>query len=96
MEHNRLLNLWRDVVSVKRIFAEMKSGTERDLSKINSEISSTTREMTSACSGIVNMMKQTSKTEVSSLYTGHMCCVCVRGYLVIQSDMACNLSFYAG
>jgi len=87
MEHNRLLNLWRDVVSVKRIFAEMKSTTERDLSKLNSEISSTTREMNIACSGIVNMAKQTSKTEVSSLYTESMCCICVKGDLVTHSDM---------
>jgi rootletin len=67
MEHNRLLNVWRDVVSVKRIFAEMKLATERDLSKLNSEISLTSREMTNACSGIVNLMKKTSSTEVSSL-----------------------------
>jgi rootletin len=65
MEHNRLLNVWRDVVSVKRIFAEMKSTTERDMSKLNSEISSTTQEITNVCSGIINVMKETSKTEVS-------------------------------
>jgi rootletin len=66
MEHNRLLNVWRDVVSVKRIFAEMKSTTERDLSKLNSEISSATQEITSAYSGIINVVKESSKTEVSS------------------------------
>jgi rootletin len=88
MEHNRLLNLWRDVVSVKRVFAEMKSTTERDLSKLNSEISSTTREMNSVCSGIANMVKQTSKTEVSSLYRGSMCLICVRGDLVTHSDIS--------
>jgi rootletin len=65
MEHNRLLNVWRDVVSVKRIFAEMKSTTERDLSKLNSEISSATQEITSAYSGIINVVKESSKTEVS-------------------------------
>jgi rootletin len=68
MEHNRLLNVWRDVVSVKRIFAEMKSATERDLSKLNSEMSSATREMTGVCSEIFNVTRTTSKTEVSNLY----------------------------
>jgi rootletin len=65
MEHNRLLNVWRDVVSVKRIFAEMKSATERDLSKLSSEMSSTTREMTNLCSEIFNVTRSSSKTEVS-------------------------------
>ncbi|KAJ9593584.1 hypothetical protein L9F63_014853, partial [Diploptera punctata] len=63
MEHNRLLNVWRDVVSVKRIFAEMKSATERDISKLSSEISSTSREMTNACSGVVNVMQKSSRME---------------------------------
>lgn len=48
-EHNRLLNLWRDVVSVKRLFAEMKSATERDLSKLRNKIISSSNEITSAC-----------------------------------------------
>jgi hypothetical protein len=72
----------------------MKSAAERDLSKLNSEISSTTREMTSACSGIVNMMKQTSKTEVSNLYAGNMYCICVRGDLVTYTDMPWNLLLF--
>lgn len=56
-EHNRLLNLWRDVVSVKRLFAEMKSATERDLSKLRNEITSSSNEMTSACNSISFTMK---------------------------------------
>ncbi|XP_014470851.1 PREDICTED: centromere-associated protein E [Dinoponera quadriceps] len=48
-EHNRLLNLWRDVVSVKRLFAEMKSATERDLSNLRNKITSSSNEITSAC-----------------------------------------------
>jgi rootletin len=68
VEHNRLLNIWRDVVSVKRIFAQMKSATERDLSKLNSEMPSGTREMTNVCSEGFNVTRTASKTEVSSLY----------------------------
>ncbi|XP_071554708.1 uncharacterized protein Root isoform X2 [Temnothorax nylanderi] len=56
-EHNRLLNLWRDVVSVKRMFAEMKSTTERDLSKLRNEIISSSNEMTSACNSTIFTMK---------------------------------------
>ncbi|XP_033338435.2 ciliary rootlet coiled-coil, rootletin isoform X2 [Megalopta genalis] len=48
-EHNRLLNLWRDVVSVKRLFAEIKSNTERDLLKMKNGINSTFNDVSSAC-----------------------------------------------
>ncbi|XP_032664691.1 rootletin isoform X3 [Odontomachus brunneus] len=48
-EHNRLLNLWRDVVSVKRLFAEMKSATERDLSKLRNKVTSSSNDIISAC-----------------------------------------------
>ncbi|XP_012540791.1 rootletin [Monomorium pharaonis] len=61
-EHNRLLNLWRDVVSVKRLFAEMKSTTERDLSKLRNEIISSSKEMTSACNSTNFTMKLQAST----------------------------------
>ncbi|XP_043519039.1 rootletin isoform X2 [Frieseomelitta varia] len=48
-EHNRLLNLWRDVVSVKRLFADIKSSTERDLLKMKNSIISTFNDVSSAC-----------------------------------------------
>ncbi|XP_043473527.1 rootletin isoform X3 [Leptopilina heterotoma] len=48
-EHNRLLNLWRNVVSVKRLFSDVKSSTERDLSKLRNEISIASNFMVSAC-----------------------------------------------
>lgn len=56
-EHNRLLNLWRDVVSVKRLFAEVKSTTERDLLKMKSNITSTFNDVSSACSNAGFAMK---------------------------------------
>ncbi|CAG9769436.1 unnamed protein product [Ceutorhynchus assimilis] len=49
-EHNRLLNLWRDVVSVKRHFMDVQSCTERDLQKLRGEVSNMGREMLMACS----------------------------------------------
>lgn len=49
-EHNRLLNLWRDVVSVKRHFVDIQSTTERDIHKLKADISDMGREMLIACS----------------------------------------------
>lgn len=48
-EHNRLLNLWRNVVSVKRLFIDIQSTTERDLNKLKSEVGTVGKEMISAC-----------------------------------------------
>uniref|UniRef100_A0A6P7GY35 Rootletin isoform X1 n=2 Tax=Diabrotica virgifera virgifera TaxID=50390 RepID=A0A6P7GY35_DIAVI len=49
-EHNRLLNLWRDVVGIKRLYNEIHTNTERDLSKIRFDISGMGKEMVMACS----------------------------------------------
>ncbi|XP_066156628.1 rootletin isoform X1 [Euwallacea fornicatus] len=49
-EHNRLLNLWRDVVSVKRHFMDVQSNAERDMNKLKADISEMGREMLMACS----------------------------------------------
>lgn len=49
-EHNRLLNLWRDVVSVKRLFMDIQGNTERDLSMLKQDISGIGKEMMIACS----------------------------------------------
>ncbi|KAF7987174.1 hypothetical protein HCN44_011480 [Aphidius gifuensis] len=51
-EHYRLLNLWRNVVSLKRTFTDMKTTTERDLNKFNNKLTTTTNDMTSVCSGV--------------------------------------------
>lgn len=49
-EHTRLLNLWRDVVSVKRLFVDVQSHTERDISGLKSEVAGVVRDLTLACS----------------------------------------------
>lgn len=49
-EHSRLLGLWRNVVSVKRLFSDVQSSNERDLMKLKSELTNITRDMSSACS----------------------------------------------
>ncbi|KAL3279361.1 hypothetical protein HHI36_016867 [Cryptolaemus montrouzieri] len=48
-EHNRLLSLWRDVVSMKRLFTDVQTNTERDLNKLKSEVEGVGRDVTSAC-----------------------------------------------
>lgn len=48
-EHNRLLNLWRDVVSMKRLFIDVQGTTERDLGKLKTEIENFGRDVTLAC-----------------------------------------------
>ncbi|XP_053606065.1 rootletin isoform X2 [Plodia interpunctella] len=50
-EHNRLLNLWREVVSVKRQYAELQSSTERDLYRVRNEFDSSARELLGMLSG---------------------------------------------
>lgn len=66
-EHNRLLNLWRDVVSVKRLFSEVKSATKRDLSKLQNEISMSSREMATACSSTNFALKMQATSAQSSV-----------------------------
>lgn len=51
-EHNRLLNLWRDVVSVKRLFIDIQNTTERDLNRLKSEVNEFGQDMISACNRI--------------------------------------------
>lgn len=66
-EHNRLLNLWRDVVSVKRLYAEMKSATERDLAKLRNDIVASSNEMTSACNSANFTMQLQANTGQSTV-----------------------------
>ncbi|CAF4907255.1 unnamed protein product [Pieris macdunnoughi] len=50
-EHNRLLNLWREVVSVKRFFSDLQTNTERDLYKVKNDIDSAARDLVGTLSG---------------------------------------------
>lgn len=58
-EHSRLLGLWRNVVSVKRMFSDVQSTNERDLLKMRSELTNLTRDMNSACNKIGDSMLRT-------------------------------------
>ncbi|KAL4714216.1 hypothetical protein ACJJTC_018366, partial [Scirpophaga incertulas] len=50
-EHNRLLNLWREVVAVKRYFNELQSNTERDLFRVKNDLDSSVRELVGTLTG---------------------------------------------
>jgi rootletin len=69
-EHNRLLNLWRDVVSLKRLFTEMKFATERDFSKLQGDIGSLSSQMMSTCNNtnlkIMKLQASTMQPTVST------------------------------
>jgi rootletin len=66
-EHAKLLNLWRTVVSFRRLFNEMKSSTERDMHKLKSELNQATRSMQTACFNLNANVKTTeSQGQVST------------------------------
>lgn len=50
-EHDRLLNLWREVVSVKRFFSDLQTNTERDLYKVKNDIDTAARDLVGTLSG---------------------------------------------
>uniref|UniRef100_A0A2A4K970 Rootletin-like coiled-coil domain-containing protein n=1 Tax=Heliothis virescens TaxID=7102 RepID=A0A2A4K970_HELVI len=50
-EHHRLLSLWREVVAVKRHFAELQTNTERDLYRVKNDFDSNARELVGMLSG---------------------------------------------
>lgn len=58
-EHSRLLGLWRNVVSVKRMFSDVQSSNERDLLKLRSELTNITRDMNNACTRIKDNVLRT-------------------------------------
>lgn len=75
-EHNRLLNLWRDVVSVKRLFAEIKSNTERDLLKMKNSIISTFNDVSSACNNTGFAMRMHAAMQpVVHDFINKFCCI---------------------
>ncbi|CDS36972.1 Rootletin [Echinococcus multilocularis] len=56
-EHNRLLALWREVVGLRRAFAELRHHTARDFTQMSNEIMRTGQSLQSACSALGNNLK---------------------------------------
>ena len=72
-EHNLIYELWRDIVSFRKQFTELKGTTERDLTRVRTDLAQTGRSLTSACLGFLtaetqgqvnsSFRKQTSKVK---------------------------------
>lgn len=62
-EHSRSLNMWRDVVAVKRMFKDMQISVKSEMSRMQNNILSATREAGSACSGVSVNMRQALHNE---------------------------------
>ncbi|CAF3848033.1 unnamed protein product [Rotaria sordida] len=58
-EHNLIYDLWRDIVSFRQQFTELKGITERDLTRVRNDLSQTGRSLTSACFGFLTATKTT-------------------------------------
>ena len=57
-EHNLIYDLWRDVVSFRKQFSELKGTTERDLKRVRNDLAQTGRSLTSACFGFLTAEAQ--------------------------------------
>ncbi|PAA53113.1 hypothetical protein BOX15_Mlig001435g6, partial [Macrostomum lignano] len=51
-EHNRLLSLWRNLVSFRRQFNELKTANERDLNNFKNEMTRQSRGVHAACQNL--------------------------------------------
>nr|CDS29247.1 Rootletin [Hymenolepis microstoma] len=56
-EHNRLLALWREVVALRRAFAELRHQTARDFTQMNSEITRMGQFLVSSCCALANNLR---------------------------------------
>lgn len=52
-----MYELWRDIVSFRKQFIELKGTTERDLTRVRNDLAQTGRSLTSACFGFLTSVK---------------------------------------
>jgi hypothetical protein len=52
-----MYDLWRDVVSFRKQFTELKGITERDLTRVRNDLAQTGRSLTSTCFGFLTAAK---------------------------------------
>ena len=57
-----MYELWRDIVSFRKQFIELKGTTERDLTRVRNDLAQTGRSLTSACFGFLTAAK-TAETQ---------------------------------
>jgi hypothetical protein len=53
-----MYELWRDIVSFRKQFTELKGITERDLTRVRNDLAQTGRSLTSACFGFLTAETQ--------------------------------------
>ena len=56
-EHNLMYELWRDIVTFRKQFTELKGSTERDMMRVRNDLAQTGRSLTSACFGFLTANK---------------------------------------
>ncbi|CAF1412135.1 unnamed protein product [Rotaria sp. Silwood1] len=61
-KQNLMYELWRDIVSFRKQFIELKGTTERDLTRVRNDLAQTGRSLTSACFGFLTVAK-TAETQ---------------------------------
>ena len=57
-----MYQLWRDIVSFRKQFTELKGTIERDLIRVKNDLAQTGRSLTSACFGYLTAAK-TAETQ---------------------------------
>ncbi len=62
-----MLNLWKDIVAIKRNFGEIQSATQRDLSKLRNEVNSMSNDVVATCSNTLASAAQSAVSGVSIL-----------------------------
>jgi hypothetical protein len=58
-----MYELWRDVVTFRKQFTELKGTTERDLMRVKNDLAQTGRSLTSACFGFLTNAKAAETQE---------------------------------
>lgn len=66
--------MWRDVVSVKRLFRDMQMSVKTELSRMRNDITGINREASTACSGVsVNLRHAMRMDEAQHMQTDRTC-----------------------
>lgn len=61
-EHSRSLNMWRDVVAVKRLFRDMQVSVRSEMSRMQGHIQAASRDVAGACSGVAVTVRQSQQS----------------------------------
>lgn len=61
-EHSRSLNMWRDVVAVKRLYQDMQVSVRSEMSRMQSHILAASRDLSGACSAVSSTVRHTQQS----------------------------------